>query len=54
MRVKKTIAFDKLLKLNKRVKIVRGGTSAGKTICILSILIDQAIRNEGSEIEEEH
>ena len=50
MRVRKTIAFDKLLALDKRVKIVRGGTSAGKTICILSILIDQAIRNAGSEI----
>ena len=50
MRVRKTIAFDKLLNLDKRVKIVRGGTSAGKTICILSILIDQAIRNAGSEI----
>ena len=50
MRVRKTIAFDKLLNLDKRVKIVRGGTSAGKTICILSILIDQAIRNAGKKI----
>mgnify|MGYP003968232693 FL=1 len=50
MRVKKTIAFDKLSVLNNRVKIVRGGTSAGKTICILSILIDKAIRNPGLEV----
>jgi phage terminase large subunit len=50
MQVKKTIALNKLRKLDKRIKIVRGGTSAGKTICILLILIDYAIRNEGKEI----
>ena len=50
MQVTRTIALDKLQKLNNRVKIVRGGTSAGKTICILLILIDYAIRNKGREI----
>lgn len=50
MQVKKTKALSKLRNLNNRVKIVRGGTSAGKTICILLILIDYAIRNEGKEI----
>ena len=50
MEVNRTIALDKLQKLNSRVKIVRGGTSAGKTICILLILIDYAIRNKGREI----
>ena len=50
MRVKKTIAFHKLKKLQSRVRIVKGGTSASKTISILCLLIDYAIRNEGKEI----
>ena len=50
MQIKKTEALSKLRNLNSRVKIVRGGTSAGKTICILLILIDYAIRNDGKEI----
>jgi phage terminase large subunit len=50
MQVKKTIALNKLRELGNRVKIVRGGTSAGKTVCILLILIDYAIRNAGKEI----
>ena len=50
MRIKKTQALNKLRELNSRTKIVRGGTSAGKTICILAILIDYAIMNEGKEI----
>ena len=50
MHVKKTQALLKLRELDSRTKIVRGGTSAGKTVCILSILIDYAIKNEGKEI----
>jgi len=50
MQVARTKALNKLLKLDKRIKVVKGGTSAGKTICILLILIDYAIRNEGREI----
>ena len=50
MQIKKTQALNKLRNLDSRVKIVRGGTSAGKTVCILLILIDYAIRNEGKEI----
>jgi phage terminase large subunit len=50
MRVKKTIAFEKLRELDKRIKVVKGGTSAGKTICILTILIDYAIKNKDKEI----
>ena len=45
MLVKKTIALTKLQNLKNRIKIIRGGTSAGKTICILVLLIDYAIRN---------
>lgn len=37
-----TSATHKLLKLRKRIKVVAGGTSAGKTIAILQILIDKA------------
>ena len=50
MQVKRTIALTKLQKLHNRLKIVRGGTSAGKTICILLILIDYAIKHQGNEI----
>ena len=50
MLVKKTIALTKLQNLKNRIKIIRGGTSAGKTICILVLLIVYAIRNKGKEI----
>ena len=50
MQVKKTIAFYKLKDLHSRIRIVKGGTSASKTISILCLLIDYAIRNEGKEI----
>lgn len=36
-----TTATKKLLKLKKRIRLIPGGTSAGKTISILQILIDQ-------------
>ena len=50
MQVSKTLALNKLRNLNSRTKIIRGGSSAGKTIAILLILIDYAIRNKGKEI----
>ena len=50
MQVARTKALNKLLELDKRIRVVKGGSSAGKTICILLILIDYAIRNEGREI----
>ena len=50
MQVKKTIALKKLRKLDKRIRIIKGGTSASKTISILCLLIDYAIKNEGKEI----
>jgi phage terminase large subunit len=37
-----TTATKKLAKLKKRIRAIPGGTSAGKTISILQILIDQA------------
>ena len=45
-----TEAVKKLRKLHSRIRIVRGGSSAGKTIAILMILIDYAIRNNNKEI----
>lgn len=45
-----TTAIDKLRKLTKRVRIIQGGTSAGKTYGILPILIDTAARNPKIEI----
>ena len=46
----RTTAVKRLRQLNQRTKIVRGGSSAGKTIAILCILIDYAVRNENKEI----
>jgi len=50
MRIKQTIATKKLRKLDSRIRIVKGGTSASKTISILAILIDYAIKNPNKEI----
>jgi len=50
MQVKRTTALNRLQELDQRIKVVRGGTSAGKTICILLILIDYAIRNKNKQI----
>lgn len=45
-----TTAIKKLRKLKKRVKVIPGGTSAGKTYGIIPILIDIAARAQGLEI----
>lgn len=50
MAYKATTATKKLIKLSqqgKRIKAVAGGTSAGKTIAILQVLIDKAQSNRG-------
>jgi phage terminase large subunit len=36
-----TTAIKRLLKLKRRIKVVRGGTSAGKTFGIIPILINR-------------
>ena len=46
----KTTALIKLRSLNQRTRIIRGGSSAGKTIAVLLILIDYACRNSHKEI----
>lgn len=45
-----TTAIKKLRKLKKRVKVIPGGTSAGKTYGIIPILIDIATKNTKLEI----
>ena len=50
MRPKRTVAFFKLKELQSRTRIVKGGTSAGKTMGILCLLIHYAGTNENKEI----
>ena len=45
-----TTAIKRLRRLKKRIKVVRGGTSAGKTFGILPILIDRCTKEKGLEI----
>lgn len=47
---KRTTAVNKILAMNARKKVVQGGSSAGKTIAILAILIDRAIKTAMLEI----
>lgn len=47
---KRTTAINKLLFLKKRIKVVQGGTWAGKTYGIMSIIIDFAARYSGRSI----
>lgn len=42
-----TSALRKIQSLNKRLRIIQGGSSAGKTIAILLVLIDRAQREKG-------
>jgi|TARA_R100000084_G_scaffold92078_1_gene45936 phage terminase large subunit len=46
----RTTAINKILALKKRIKIVQGGTSAGKTYGIIPILIDRAAKTPNTEI----
>ena len=50
MQIEKTLALNKLRKLDSRIRIIRGGSSAGKTIAILLILIDYGMRHANKEI----
>lgn len=47
---KRTTAINKILSLKKRIKIIQGGTSAGKTFGILPVLIDKCTRQIGLEV----
>ena len=46
----RTSAINKILSLKKRIKIIQGGTSAGKTFGILPVLIDKCTRQPGLEV----
>lgn len=45
-----TTAIKKIRQLKKRIKIIQGGTSAGKTYGIIPVLIDEAAKNKNLEI----
>lgn len=45
-----TTSIKKLRRLKKRIRVIPGGSSAGKTFGILPILIDEAIKNPMTEI----
>ena len=47
---KRTTAINKILSLKKRIKIIQGGTSAGKTFGILPVLIDKCAKEAGLEV----
>lgn len=47
---KDTVALHKILKMQKRLRIIQGGSSAGKTIAILLTLIDKAQSVKGEII----
>jgi phage terminase large subunit len=47
---KRTTSINKILSLKSRIKIIQGGTSAGKTFGILPILIDKCAKEKGLEV----
>lgn len=50
MSYKQTTALKKIRTLKKRVKVIQGGSSAGKTIAILILLIDRCIKTPMLEV----
>lgn len=46
----RTTAINRILRLTKRKKVIQGGSSAGKTFAILSILIDKCCRTPKLEV----
>lgn len=47
---KRTTAINKIRAMKKRIKVVQGGTSAGKTYAIIPILIDRACKEVNLKI----
>lgn len=45
-----TTAIKKIRRIKKRIKVVQGGTSSGKTYAIIPILIDRAIKEPRTKI----
>lgn len=50
MSYKQTTALKKIRGLKNRIKVIQGGSSAGKTISILILLIDKCIKEPGLEV----
>jgi phage terminase large subunit len=50
MSYKQTTALKKIRSLKNRIKVIQGGSSAGKTISILILLIDKCIKTPGLEV----
>jgi phage terminase large subunit len=46
----RTTAYHRIAKLNKRVRVIQGGTSAGKTIATLLLLLEYATKHDGKLI----
>jgi len=50
MSYKQTTALKKIRSLKNRIKVIQGGSSAGKTIAILILLIDRCIKTPNLEV----
>lgn len=50
MNYKQTTALKKIRSLKNRIKVIQGGSSAGKTISILILLIDKCIKTPNLEV----
>ena len=50
MQISKTKAFEKIYRLDKRKRLIRGGAAAGKTIAILTIMINECMKGPGREM----
>ena len=47
---KRTTAVNKILALQKRIKVIQGGTSSGKTYAIIPILINRGLSEQRLKI----
>ena len=47
---KRTRAINRIRAMRKRIRVIQGGTSAGKTYGIIPVLIDRAIKSPNLEI----
>jgi len=46
----RTTAINKIKRLEKRIKVIQGGTSSGKTYAVIPILIDRACKSDRLKI----
>tara|TARA_S200002703_G_scaffold37965_1_gene33244 strand:+ start:2097 stop:3272 length:1176 start_codon:yes stop_codon:yes gene_type:complete len=50
LEIRRTQAFDKIYYLKKRIRLIRGGSAAGKTICILMVMINECLKSPACEM----